>query len=400
MWQVYQKELLELMRDKKTLMFVVLLPLLIFPLLFGLMGLVMSNVSRQAEAEEHRYVIINAERAPAFAEALFYHKNFKKVDTELTDAAALKQAIRDDKFDVAIVIPADFTADASNLNQSKWQLIHNSSSQLDMISKHFNDLLKTFSKKLQQDKLAGLGVGLDKVAAVLEPVTVERINTAENRENVGEKIGGFIAYLLVPLVLAGASYPAMDIGAGEKERGTLETLLICPISRTAIVLGKFLTVLTTGLVSAALTVISFGGWGYLIGSMAGVDVVAKTMETLGFIDLTLILALLLPLSAIFAALLLSLSIYARSYKEAQNYIGPVTMLVFMPLVVAILPGVELNWKTAMVPVLNVALSIKELVKGTIDYLLLAAVLASTLLIAAAAIAFCVSWFQKEKVLFR
>jgi sodium transport system permease protein len=400
MWQVYQKELLELMRDKKTLMFVVLLPLLIFPLLFGLMGLVMSNVSRQAEAEEHRYVIINAERAPAFAEALFYHKNFKKVDTELTDAAALKQAIRDDKFDVAIVIPADFTADASNLNQSKWQLIHNSSSQLDMISKHFNDLLKTFSKTLQQNKLASLGVASENVAAVLEPVAVERINTAENRENIGEKIGGFIAYLLVPLVLAGASYPAMDIGAGEKERGTLETLLICPISRTAIVLGKFFTVLTTGLVSAALTVISFGGWGYLIGSMAGVDVVAKTMETLGFIDLTLILALLLPLSAIFAALLLSLSIYARSYKEAQNYIGPVTMLVFMPLVVAILPGVELNWKTAMVPVLNVALSIKELVKGTIDYLLLAAVLASTLLIAAAAIAFCVSWFQKEKVLFR
>lgn len=400
MWQVYQKELLELMRDKKTLMFVVLLPLLIFPLLFGLMGLVMSNVSRQAEAEEHRYVIINAERAPAFAEALFYHKNFKKVETELTDAADLKQAIRNDKFDVAIVIPADFDVSAENLNQSKWQIIHNSSSQLDMISKHFNDLLKTFSKKLQQDKLAGLGVSPDKVAAVLEPVTVERINTAESRENIGEKIGGFIAYLLVPLVLAGASYPAMDIGAGEKERGTLETLLICPISRTAIVLGKFFTVLTTGLVSAALTVISFGGWGYLIGSMAGVDVVAKTMETLGFIDLTLILALLLPLSAIFAALLLSLSIYARSYKEAQNYIGPVTMLVFMPLVVAILPGVELNWKTAMVPVLNVALSIKELVKGTIDYLLLAAVLGSTLLIAAGAIVFCVSWFQKEKVLFR
>lgn len=400
MWQVYQKELLELMRDKKTLMFVVLLPLLIFPLLFGLMGLVMSNVSRQAEAEEHRYVIIHAERAPAFAEALFYHKNFKKVETELTAAADLKQAIRDDKFDVAIVIPADFDLSAENLNQSKWQLIHNSSSQLDMISKHFNDLLTTFSKKLQQDKLAGLGVSSDKVAAVLEPVTVERMNTAESRENIGEKIGGFIAYLLVPLVLAGASYPAMDIGAGEKERGTLETLLICPISRTAIVLGKFFTVLTTGLVSAALTVISFGGWGYLIGSMAGVDVVAKTMETLGFIDLTLILALLLPLSAIFAALLLSLSIYARSYKEAQNYIGPVTMVVFMPLVVAILPGVELNWKTAMVPVLNVALSIKELVKGTIDYLLLAAVLGSTLLIAAAAIAFCVSWFQKEKVLFR
>ncbi len=122
----------------------------------------------------------------------------------------------------------------------------------------------------------------------------------------------------------------------------------------------------------------------------GVDIVAKAMSTLGFVDLSLILALLIPLTAIFAALLLSLSIYARSYKEAQNYIGPVTMVVFMPLVISILPGIELNWKLAMVPVLNVALGIKELVKGTIDYSLLGVVLFSTLVLAGAMIAFCVS----------
>lgn len=400
MWQVYLKELTELLRDKKTLMFVILLPILIFPVLFGIMGLVMANVSRQAEAEEHRYVVINADRAAEFADALFYHKNFKKVTTELTSVDDLKQAIRDEKFDVAIVIPADFDPSAPNLDQSNWQLIHNSSSQLDMISRHFNDLLKTYSQKLQQAKLLGLGVTMTQMPAVLEPVKVERINTAESRENIGELIGGWIAYLLVPLCLVGASYPAMDIGAGEKERGTLETLLICPISRTAIVLGKFLTVLTTGLVAALITVVSFGGWGYIIGSMMGVDIVAKAMSTLGFVDLSLILALLIPLTAIFAALLLSLSIYARSYKEAQNYIGPVTMVVFMPLVISVLPGIELNWKLAMVPVLNVALGIKELVKGTIDYSLLGVVLLSTLVLAGAMMAFCVSWFQKEKVLFR
>ncbi len=400
MWQVYLKELTELLRDKKTLIFVILLPVLIFPVLFGIMGLVMSNVSRQAEAEEHRYVIINAEKAPQFADALFYHKNFKKMTTELRDPAALKQAIRDNQFDLAIVIPADFDPAADNLQQSKWQLIHNSSSQLDMISKHFTELLQKYSKSLQQAKLTGLGVSVGSIAALLEPVAVERINTAESRENVGELIGGWIAYLLVPLCLAGASYPAMDIGAGEKERGTLETLLICPIARTAIVLGKFLTVLTTGLVAAAITVISFGGWGYLIGSLAGVDIVEKAMSTLGLLDLALILALLIPLTATLAAVLLSLSIYARSYKEAQNYIGPLTMVVFMPLVVSILPGIELNWKLALVPVLNVALGIKELVKGTIDYSLLGLILISTLLLAGAMIAFCVSWFQREKVLFR
>ena len=125
MWQVYFKELLELSRDRKTLMFVIALPIIVFPLLFGVMGLVMANVSRQAEAEEHRYVIVNPELAPEFANALFYHKNFKKVESDLKDPEALKQAIRDDKFDVAIIIPADFSQDPAQLHQHQWQLVYN-----------------------------------------------------------------------------------------------------------------------------------------------------------------------------------------------------------------------------------------------------------------------------------
>lgn len=400
MWQVYFKELTELVRDKKTMFFVILLPIIVFPVLFGIMGLVVANVAKQAEAEEHRYVIINADKAPELAEALFYHKNFKKVESDLTEPEALKQAIRDDKFDLAIVIADDFSADAANLSQSQWTVIYNMSSQLDMIDKYFNQLLRDYSKKLQLAKLESLGVGAEKVDALLQPVKLDKVNTAESRENLGEKIGGLIAYILIPLCLAGCSYPAIDIGAGEKERGTLETLLICPISRTAIVLGKFLTVLTTGLASALITVSSFGGWGYIIGSLMGVDIVAKTMSTLGVTDLLLILMMLIPLSAIFASLLLSLSIYARSFKEAQNYIGPLSMIVFMPLIVALMPGVELTWTMAMLPVANVALAIKELIKGTMDVGMLLAIFGSTVVIATALLAFCVSWFQKEKVLFR
>ena len=400
MWQVYLKELTELLRDKKTMFFVILLPIIVFPVLFGIMGLVVANVAKNAEAEEHRYVIINADKAPELAEALFYHKNFKKVESDLTEPEALKQAIRDDKFDLAIVIADDFSAEVSNLSQSQWTVIYNMSSQLDMIDKYFNQLLRDYSKQLQLAKLDSLGVSADKVDALLQPVKLEKVNTAESRENLGEKIGGFVAYILIPLCLVGCSYPAVDIGAGEKERGTLETLLICPISRTSIVLGKFLTVLTTGLASALITVSSFGGWGYVIGSVMGVDIVAKTMSTLGVTDLLLILMMLIPLSAIFAALLLSLSIYARSFKEAQNYIGPLSMIVFMPLIVALMPGVELTWGMAMLPIANVALAIKELIKGTMDLGMLLVIFGSTVVIAGAMLAFCVSWFQKEKVLFR
>lgn len=400
MLQVYWKELLELSRDRKTLMFVILLPVLIFPVIFGLIGIVAANVTATKQAEEHRYVIIHPELAPAFAEKLFYHKNFKQVTTELTDVDALRQAIREGAFDLAVVIPAEFDASMPALQQSQWTLVYNTAPVMDLIGTYLKDLVKDYSRQIQQARLAQIGIKPEQVDAVLEPVKINKISSAENREDLGEKLGGWIAYLLVPLCFMGCSYPAIDIGAGEKERGTLETLLICPISRTQLVLGKFLTVLTTGLATALVTVVSFGGWGYLIGSLAGVDVVAKAMSAIGFVDLMLILAMLIPLTMIFASVLLSLSIYARSFKEAQNYVGPMSILVFVPLALALLPGVELTWKTALIPMTNISLCIKELVKGTIDMGILSLVIASTVCLAAALIAFCVHWFQREKVLFR
>ncbi|MGP9800729.1 ABC transporter permease [Rheinheimera sp. NSM] len=400
MWQVYLKELTELMRDKKTLIFVILLPIFIFPVIFGVMGLVLSSTTNTAMQAEHRYVIVNAEQAPQFADALFYHKNFRQIKTDKTAEADLVAAIRNDEFDVAIVVPADFSAKRAAVEQAQWQIIYNQSSQFDFMYRYFSELLADFNEQLQRDTLTQLNVDPGKLAAIIKPVEVQKVDTAAKRENIGEKFGAVIAYILIPLCLLGASYPAIDMGAGEKERGTLETLLICPISRVSIVLGKFFTVLTTGLVGALITVASFGIWGAIIGSFAGMAVVQEAMSAIAITELILIFSLLLPISAVFAALLLAISIYARTFKEAQNYISPLSILIFVPLVAAMMPGVELNSKTALMPIMNVALAIKELIKGTADYAMLGLIFGSTLLLAAVAIGFCVHWFQQEKVLFR
>jgi sodium transport system permease protein len=400
MWQVYFKELTELMRDKKTLIFVILLPIFIFPVIFGVMGLVLSSTTNTAMQAEHRYVIVNAEQAPEFSDALFYHKNFKQITTHLTSEEQLAQAIRDDQFDVAIVIPADFANKRQHVEQSTWQIIYNQSSQFDFMYRYFNEILADYNEQLQRQSLTMLNVDPAKLAAIIKPVAINKQDTAAKRENIGEKFGAIIAYILIPLCLLGASYPAIDMGAGEKERGTLETLLICPISRVSIVLGKFFTVLTTGLVGALITVASFGIWGAVIGSFAGMAIVQEAMSAIALTELILIFSLLLPISAVFAALLLAISIYARTFKEAQNYISPLSIFIFLPLVAAMMPGVELTTKTALVPIMNVALAIKELIKGTADYGLLALIFGSTLLLAAIAIGFCVRWFQQEKVLFR
>jgi len=298
------------------------------------------------------------------------------------------------------VIPADFATKRQQVEQSKWQIIYNQSSQFDFMYRYFNEMMSDYNETLQRAALTQLNVDQTKLSAIIKPVDVQKVDTAAKRENIGEKFGALIAYILIPLCLLGASYPAIDMGAGEKERGTLETLLICPISRVSIVLGKFLTVLTTGLVGALITVASFGIWGAVIGSLGGMAVVQEAMSAIAITELILIFSLLLPISAVFAALLLAISIYARTFKEAQNYISPLSIFIFLPLVAAMMPGVELTAITALVPIMNVALAIKELIKGTADYGLLALIFASTIALATAAIAFCVHWFQQEKVLFR
>lgn len=400
MWQVYLKELTELMRDRKTLIFVILLPIFIFPVIFGVMGLVLSSTTAKAMQEQHKYVIVNGEQAPEFAEALFYHKNFKRVESALTAPEDLIAAIRAGEFAVAVVIPEDFQAKQNAVEQSQWQLIYNQSSQLDFMSRYFNELLENYTGQLQRQSLSALGVDPVKLTAILKPVSVQKVDTADKRENIGEKFGALIAYILIPLCLLGASYPAIDMGAGEKERGTLETLLICPVSRSAIVLGKFLTVLTTGLAGALITVASFGIWGAVIGSFAGFAVVQEAMGAIATVELLLIFLMIVPTSAIFASLLLAISIYAKTFKEAQNYMSPLSILMFVPLAAAMMPGVELSSKTAMIPVMNVALAIKELIKGTADGSMIALIFGATVALAAALIAFCVHWFQQEKVLFR
>lgn len=194
--------------------------------------------------------------------------------------------------------------------------------------------------------------------------------------------------------------PAADLGAGEKERGTLETLLISPVERYKIVLGKFLTIGFAGVTTALLTVSSMAIWGLVLSQGMAIKFVMEFMGAISLLDFVLVFLMLIPVVAIFASLLLTLSIYARSFKEAQSYMGFLILIAIVPIIFALLPGVELKGGWAWVPLTNVALAVKELIKGTMDYFQLFAIFGSTALIAGAMIAFSVYWFNQEKVLFR
>lgn len=400
MFEVFIKEIKELLRDKKTLFFVVALPMAIFPIIFALIGFLMTKAAVEAEQKVHTYAIANEVYAQSFADEIFYHKSFKKADKVYATVDEMVAAVKSGEIDVGIYIEKDARAALKEGEQSKWQIVFNDSQQINFIFNRIKESSQEFAKKLQGEVFSEYGLSEEKQKAVLNPIKVEKVDTADKRENIGEKLGGFIPYLLIPIVLVGAMYPAIDIGAGEKERGTLETLLLTPVTRTELVLGKFFTVMAASLATALITVTSMGVWMSIAGAFFPVEKLTDAFSSLNFIDFSLILLLLIPVACAFSAVVLAISIYARSYKEAQNYMSPISMLAFLPVLVAMMPNMELTLTTAMIPVTNVALAIKEIIKGTVDYTMIGAIFIATVVLAGALIAACAHWFKQESVLFR
>jgi sodium transport system permease protein len=373
------------------------LPLLIFPLIIGIVGFVSKQAIDKAETQILNYALIGGQYAPDIVQDLQQPKKFNFV--EVSEGADYTAIIRSETVDFVLVIPENYSSNVLENGQANVKLYFNDAG-LNLVYRRVNEIVKSQSELFQQRAFSDLGLDEAKQSALIEPIVLEKVNTADARENWGEKIGGMLPYVLFLLCLTGAMAPATDIGAGEKERGTLETLLISPIDRNKIVMGKFLTIAFAGTMTALLTVTSMVVWGLVLSQGMAIKFVADFMAQIAMHDFLLIFLMLVPVVAIFAAVLLSISIYAKSFKEAQSYMGPMSILVVVPIMLALLPGVELKGVWAWVPITNVSLAMKELVKGTMDYYQLFAIFGSTVIIAGALFAFCVYWFNQEKVLFR
>ncbi len=397
MWLVFLKELKELLRDRKTLFFMVALPIVVFPLLFGIATYFSSKAIEDAQTKTLTYSIVGQQYAPELVSKLGEADVFERVDMP-TDSD-IKAWVKDGKADFVLVIPENYTNDPLTGTQVSLSLYLNDSG-LNMVQRRLQEIVDSIADANQVTAFNALSLNEAQQTAILSPIEIEKINVADNRENWGEKIGGFVPYLVFILCLQGAMIPATDLGAGEKERGTLETLLISPIERYKLVLGKFFTIAFAGVTSAMVTVSSMAVWGLIVGQGMAIKIVVEIMGAISVLDFILMFLMLIPVVAIFAAVLLSLSIYARSFKEAQGYMTPLVMVVIVPVVMAMLPGIDLKGGWAWVPLTNVALAIKELIKGTMDYFALFAIFGSTAVIAGALLAFCIYWCNKEKVLFR
>ena len=395
---VFFKEMKDVLRDRKTLLLMIVLPIVVVPLLLNLLIGFVIKKEQEAKTEVLEYVVFGDEFAPELAKTFEAANGFKKVTLGSPDE--LVAAIREDRIDFGLVIPEKTAAQLSGQKQASIELHFDNASMGSKVEDRVQDLVEKFNDGLTAARLVKLGVLLgQKQKSLLEPVRLRKQGTAKIREVIGDRIGGMVPYFFIAFCFMGVVYPAIHLGAGEKERGTLETLLLAPIPRHQVVLGKFLAVFCGGIIAVLLNLASLGTWlAIKAGELRGI--IGTLIGSIDLLDLVLLALMLIPVAAIFAALLLSISIFARNSAEASTLISPFGIVLIVPAALAMLPGVELNWFWAWVPVTNISLAMKELLKGTMDYTMLVAILTSSTLIAGGLLFFCAKWFNRESVLFR
>jgi sodium transport system permease protein len=402
---VYLKELKDSLRDRRTLISMIVIPTLVMPgLMFGA-GAIMAKVMKKARSEATSFVILGGADSPGVVAALRAEPQFRVVESR-TD---FRELISNKQIRLAVEIPPGFeTALKSGEPQTVTLYHYESEMKSGLGVSAVEGFFRNLRERTVTERLTGRGLP----ASLVKPFEVRRENVAPPEKVGGNIIGGVIPYLIIIMCFTGAMYPAIDLTAGEKERGTMETLLCSPVRRVNIVLGKFFMVMTASVTTMVLSLVSMGLSVVVGGSMLGASAAKSAQAAAGtkaaagvipFIDPAGILgvfAMVLPVAVLFAAVLLAVALFAKSYKEAQSYVSPLIIVIIMPAVIGMLPGIELTAKTALVPILNLSLVCKEMLSGVWHWQYIALIFGSTTLYAGVALAFCVRMFNREDVIFR
>ena len=401
---VYAKELKDSLRDRRTLMSMIIIPTFVMPaLMFGVGKIAMTVVSK-ARSEIPAVMVLGGEDSPGVVAALGASKKVTLVPA----AADWKQQISDKKIRAAVRLPEKFERDLAAGAAGAVVIYHYEG---ELKSGFAAGELEMYFRTLREQTVASQLTRRGLPATLIQPFDTKRENVAPPEKVGGNLLGGIVPYIIIILCFTGAMYPAMDLTAGEKERGTMETLLCSPVAREDIVLGKFLMVLTSSLAAVVLALTSmgvsftvgasvFGGGAQAGGAVKAARAMNDVIPTIDPAGLLGVLAMVLPVSVLFSAVIFTVALFAKSYKEAQSYVAPMVILIIMPAVVGMLPGIDLNARLALVPILNLSLVCRELLSGVCHRNYIAIIFGSTCVYAGAALVLAVRMFNREDVIFR
>lgn len=383
-WVVVKKEFREILRDWRTLTMMLLVPALFYPGMFVAIEQLFLMGRRHLTADPVRIAV--AGEAPELVRLLDARPDVQAFSTHhdpsrivlhgRVDAGAAVEAAAPDGARPRVTIYYDQASDRSRAARDA-----------------LNDALREWRDTLVARSLAAHGAPPE-LAAPIE--TTETSVTPSSQRGL-LLVARLLPFLLIMVTILGTFYPAIDLGAGEKERRTLEALMTAPVPASRIVAGKFVTVTLIGIVAALLNLLSM-----MLTMRAGLFQATKMLGldlNIPWSAMGLVLLTLVPLAILFGATFLGISVQAHSFKEAQSALTPVFLVGALPALLPAVPGIELTPTLAVVPVAGVSLLFRDLMAGQADLGYVVIVILANLGYALAAIHLSARAFGREEVLF-
>ena len=429
------KELLEILRDRRTIITLVLMPVLVYPLLGTIVNKFMLNSFANLEKVEY-FVAGESELEAALLQRRVMAGNailesLAAQSTTTEDEAAEKKKAKPQQSErrrMESLMQGKLTA------EPEVKFVEAKDGEIDkyvqmgvfelgvrvvnkeILDQQIGDLQPVEFELVQLESSAASEAAFDYVVDRLEAFNrswaneVFRLNRVEVRWpneakrlalKSGEEAGQgkpslltFIPLMLVLMTMTGAVYPAIDVTAGERERGTMEILMAAPISRMALLFGKFIAVLAVAMLTALMNMVAM----LLTIYTLGLDPLIFGEQGLSWLTAFTIFLLLLVFASFFSAVLLALTSFARSFKEAQAYLIPLMLVALAPAVLSLFPDIQMTFVLALLPLVNIILLGRDLVAGQFDGALIMVTVVSTILYGALALAIAGRIFGSDAVL--
>lgn len=416
---IYTKELTELLRDRRTLIAMIVVPIALYPLLIiGSVHLLsVQDGERKTEKmtigiqydpeypEDKQPAVRHLQRQLRTARNIIHDNLDDEPDNvvsnglisiermEIVVVNDVEQAVALGACHVGVVFQTDDEQEDHPAQQRVIIKYDKAELRSESAASRLRDVFDTLSRNLTKEILIQQNLPF----WILDPIHVSAENVATPQKVGGMLLGSIVPLVLVLMTITGAIYPAIDLTAGERERGTLETLIVCPVPPVELMTGKYLVVATVAMMGAALNLISmgatlhFGGFTKMISASGDTELPLEVLPV--------ILIVLIPFAMLFSAIMVAVCSYARTFKEAQNYIMPVILAALIPGGVAAMPGTELSGINAYVPVMNMVLLAREMLLGHFELLTITKVMLSTCVYAGSAVMVASHVFSTEAAIF-
>lgn len=387
---LFKREITDVLRDKKTLIMMVGVPMLLYPLVIVVMSLFMSGLVGTGGGTVYRVAFVDmAEESAKAMEEILKEKN---EDTSFAFSVLDSQSAPDELDGERIHAFVKETAEnhfvvhylsAQNNSEKTQRMV------MDALEVYLED------SRIEQVEMRGLNR-----QEILEPISFAREDLSSSEESMGNVIGNAMPVMMIISIVLGVIYPAIDVTAGEKERGTLETLITMPVTNFEMIMSKFLAVSVVACVSAFLNILCMGGAFGFMGSLMSEQMGGAGIHLVSFLPAILMTVVVMIFFALFVtAVCLFVCLFAKSFKEANNYATPVMLVFMLAAYMGMMPELQLTAVTAGIPIINIALLVKQLFQMNYEYPLFGIVLVSN-----AAYSFLMMWllakvYRSEGVLF-